>query len=62
MISLNKKSFLYHGRRQKRAGGWGEAPPWIFTHDTANVFFNKHSFCENIPTLTNHLIVICCAN
>jgi len=22
---------------------------------TANVFFNKHSLCENIPTLTNHL-------
>jgi len=24
-------------------------------HDTANVFFNKHSFCENISILTNHL-------
>jgi len=29
--------------------------PWIFIHDIANVFFNKHSLFENIPTLTNHL-------
>jgi len=27
--------------------------PWIFTQDTAIMFYNKHSFCENIPTLTN---------
>jgi len=23
---------------------------WIFSHDTAIVFFDKHSFCESIPT------------
>jgi len=40
-----------HGRRQRGQGG---VPPWIFTHDTANVFFNKHSFCEDIPTLINY--------
>jgi len=27
--------------------------PWIFTHDTANVFFNKHTFRENISTPTS---------
>jgi len=34
----------------RRVGGG-----WIFTHDIANVFFNKHSFCEHILSLTNHL-------
>jgi len=29
---------------------------WIFTYNTANVFFIYQSFCENIPTLTNHCI------
>jgi len=29
--------------------------PWIFVHETANVFFIKHSFCENTPSLTNRL-------
>jgi len=37
-----------------RGGKGGLGASWIFTHDTANVFFNKHSFGENIPTLTNH--------
>jgi len=43
---------LKHGRRQRGQGGRGL--PWIFIHDIANVFFNKHSLCENILTLTNH--------
>jgi len=29
---------------------------WIFIHDPANVFFNKYSLCENIPTI----LVLCC--
>jgi len=32
----------------------GRAPQWIFTHRTANVFFTKHSFRKNIPTLINY--------
>jgi len=35
------------------AGRWASAKKCTGGRDTANMFFNKHSFCENIPTLTN---------
>jgi len=31
-----------HGLGKRGQGG--RAPPWIFTHDTANVFFNSSRF------------------
>jgi len=49
----HKISHSRHGRRKR--GQEEPFPHWIFIHDTANVFFKKHSLCENIPTFTNHL-------
>jgi len=49
-----------HERRQRGEKGRGAWPILIFMHDTANVFFNKHSLCENISTLTNHLSCLLC--
>jgi len=46
------------GRRKQ-----GAVPPLLNLHtwNTANVFFNKHSLCENISTLTNRLSsLLCC--
>jgi len=34
---------------------WGKGGPW-----PANVFFNKHSYCKNIPILTNHHSSLMC--
>jgi len=51
----NLMFLLYLCRREQRA-----VPPWIFAHDTANVFFNKYLFYENILTLTNHLRSLLC--
>jgi len=46
-----------------KGGKESRALPWIFIHDTANVYFNKHSLCESIQTLSNHLtVVLCCAD
>jgi len=70
ILSFDKKQteILYKNKKQHimrvdSGGGGGGAegrgpPPWIFKHDTANVFSNKHLFCENIPTLI--AIVILC--
>jgi len=41
------------GSIQREGGKWAVLP-WIFVHDTVNVFFNKHLLCENIPALTKH--------
>jgi len=52
-INSNKLTNINdHERRQ------GEQ--WIFKHNTANVFFNKYSLCENITTLTNHRSSLLC--
>jgi len=48
----------HYGCRQREQGG--AVVPWIFICDTANVFFNKYSFCENITTLTNELNSLLC--
>jgi len=37
-----------------RGGKDGHSHSPGFSHMTVNVFFNKLSFCENIPTLTYH--------
>jgi len=38
-------------------------PTWIFIYDTANVFYNKYSLCENISILLSlTILVLCCAS
>jgi len=37
--------------RTMSVGRGGQEEPWL-RMDTVNVFFYKHSFCENISTLT----------
>jgi len=46
---MRRKCFCAGDGMGVSKGGYG--PP-VFTHDTANVFFKKHSLCENILTLT----------
>jgi len=40
------------------AGGRrGPCPPWNFKYVNINALFNKYSLCENIPSLTDILVL-----
>jgi len=52
LIYKSIKNCCCHGLQLKRRREG--CLPWIFTHHTTNVFFNKQLFCDNIPTLTNY--------
>jgi len=52
MLLLHEKIVTFMGFDRGRVG---RDPSGFSCHDTANVFFSKHSFCDNVLTLTNHL-------